>query len=112
MDTYPQGQLKQMNMYNPSQEGYYTPQEGAVSPQGNYPITTAPPAFNASAHNATQHQGQAYHSGNQPIMNPPPPYSPPAPTNIVNNQTTVVTQAFGTVSTSFLHYLNTLNVSL
>ena len=110
MDAYIQGQPGQM--HNPSESGYYPPQERNVLQSGNYPITDAPPAFNPSAPNTTEHQGQTHQPGNYPIMSPPPSYSPPVPTNIVNNQTTVVTQAPATVSTSFLHYLNALSGSL
>ena len=110
MDAYIQGQPGQM--HNPSESGYYPPQERNVLQSGNYPITDAPPAFNPSAPNTTEHQGQTHQPENYPIMSPPPSYSPPVPTNIVNNQTTVVTQAPATVSTSFLHYLNALSGSL
>ena len=110
MDEYTQVQPEQM--HNPSQIGYYPLQERNALQSRNHPMTNASAAFNQSAPNTTEHQGQAYQPGNYPIISPPPSYSPPAPTNLVNNETTVVTQAPAIVSTIFLHCLNTLNGSL
>ena len=86
-------------------------QEGYVLQPGSYPVTAAPPAFNPSTPNTTQHQGQIYQPGNHPIMSPPPSYSPPAPSNVVNNQT-VVTQAPAIVSISYFCPITALNESL
>ena len=109
MDTYPQ--VQQNSMFDPSQRGHYPPQEGYVSQPGNYPATAAPPAFNPSAPYTTHHQGYADQPGNYPIMSQPPSNSPPAPINVVNNQTTVVTQAPAIVSTSYFSPITALNDS-